>query len=201
LDSLAGAVIHDDLAALRTDLSSGQDPNKLDDRGWTPLIEAANSGNIEAACLLLDAGAAIDAKANDGSTALGVAARNHRDKMADYLSSRGATGFFASTLIRHSYSFLYWRVYKRIYWSVYSYDLLPYIVLLIVCGMVYIFSRAGAIPRRGNGKPIVRPVHILMWLALMFITHPWTFKTQVNPVMTTVVIGAIAAYCLVEYVK
>ena len=53
-----------------------------DRRGLTPLMWAAASGNTEVVRQLLDSGAAVDRRANDGSTALmlAVGERIHRDR-------------------------------------------------------------------------------------------------------------------------
>ena len=82
-----------DLATLRTHLSSGADPNVGDDsviKGWTPLMAAAFSGNVDAVRLLLEARAAIDAKTVNGRTALDVAVTFGSTEVANYLRSHGA---------------------------------------------------------------------------------------------------------------
>jgi hypothetical protein len=93
-DSLAKVVERGDLSALRLRLSSGANPNEADNssiKGWTPLMEAAFTGNIEAARLLLDAGAEIDAKTQFGKTALDVALGGTKPELAALLQSHGAT--------------------------------------------------------------------------------------------------------------
>ena len=95
VDSLVGAVARGDMAVLRARLSSGANPNTSDDskvKGWTPLMEAAYSGNVEATRLLLDAGAKIDAKNKFGATALDVAVLGGKTQVAEFLRSRGAKG-------------------------------------------------------------------------------------------------------------
>ncbi len=93
-DSLVKVVEMGDLATLQARLSSGANPNEPDDsvvKGWTPLMAAADAGNVDAARLLLDAGAAIDAKTELGSTALDIAIRGGKQQVADLLRGRGAT--------------------------------------------------------------------------------------------------------------
>jgi ankyrin repeat protein len=60
--------------------------------GWAPLHFAAFAGNIEAAKLLLDRGAAIDRRANTKfrNTPLQVSLLTRQDEMAAFLVSRGA---------------------------------------------------------------------------------------------------------------
>jgi ankyrin repeat protein len=40
---------------------------------WTPLISAAYTGNVDIATLLIDKGADVNARANNGDTALSLA--------------------------------------------------------------------------------------------------------------------------------
>jgi WD40 repeat protein len=94
-DSLAKLVERGDMVALRARLASGASPNELDDReigGWTPLMGAARSGNIDAARLLLESGAEINAKNQYGATALDIAVVGGKGEVAEFLRSRGATG-------------------------------------------------------------------------------------------------------------
>jgi hypothetical protein len=60
-------------------------------------MEAAYTGNVAAARILLDAGAAIDAKTEYGKTALDVALSGGKTEVAELLRSRGANGA-ASTM-------------------------------------------------------------------------------------------------------
>ena len=92
-DSLVRVVEIGDLRALRTRLSSGANPNQPDDsvsKGWTALMAAAYSGNVEAARLLLNSGAAIGAKTQFGKTALDIAVGNGKTEVADLLSCAGS---------------------------------------------------------------------------------------------------------------
>jgi TonB family protein len=91
VDTLVKLVERGDLAGLRARLSSGANPNASDDsvvKGWTPLMAAAYSGNVDAARLLLDSGAAIDAKTQQGSTALDIAVRGGKPQVSELLRRR-----------------------------------------------------------------------------------------------------------------
>ena len=59
--------------------------------GLTPLQGAASHGHCDAAVLLLDAGARVDDRNEDGWTALHCAAMDNRSKMCKLLLSRGAS--------------------------------------------------------------------------------------------------------------
>jgi hypothetical protein len=59
--------------------------------GWTPLHIAAPDDQRDAAVLLLDAGARVDARARDGETALHHAAAYGRIDLCKLLVSRGAS--------------------------------------------------------------------------------------------------------------
>ena len=59
--------------------------------GWTPLFGAALYGHLDAAVLLLDAGARVGDRDGGGSTALHCAAWNGRKSMCKLLLSRGAS--------------------------------------------------------------------------------------------------------------
>lgn len=62
----------------------------LERDGWTPLHYAASGPGTEAAALLLDRGARIDAPSPNGSTALMLAARYAPEETVDLLLARGA---------------------------------------------------------------------------------------------------------------
>lgn len=84
--ALAGVIVNDDAAALKQLLGKGADPNARDPRnGTTALILAAFLGRVDIAKILLVAGADLNAKNNDGATALSVAELD-----------RATTGYFAS---------------------------------------------------------------------------------------------------------
>jgi Ankyrin repeats (3 copies) len=92
-DSLAKLVDRGDVITLRALLASGANPNTPDNSvvsGWTALMAAAFSGNVEAARILLDSGAAIEAKTGFGKTAMDVALAARKPQVAELLVSRGA---------------------------------------------------------------------------------------------------------------
>lgn len=63
---------------------------RVDRDGWTPLHYAASGPEPKAVALLLDRGAAIDARAPNGATALMMAARYGDERSVDLLLTRGA---------------------------------------------------------------------------------------------------------------
>lgn len=74
----------------RTLIKAGADINKQDKRsGYTPLMMAFNNHNTEMARLLLDEGAVVNIKANDGTTAIILAAGSSRE-LFDIILSKGA---------------------------------------------------------------------------------------------------------------
>ncbi len=76
--------------AVRLLLDAGADPNRANNRGWTPLHQAAYSNQPQTAQALLDAGAAVDLSARgDGGTPLVVALFWGHREMADLLSGHG----------------------------------------------------------------------------------------------------------------
>ena len=80
------------LAASKILLAAGADPNLGNDRGWTPLHQAAYSNQSDLAQLLLGAGAATDVSAHgDGGTPLVQALFWGHDAMADLLADHGIT--------------------------------------------------------------------------------------------------------------
>ncbi|MDE0224823.1 MAG: ankyrin repeat domain-containing protein [Gammaproteobacteria bacterium] len=84
--ALAGVIVNDDARALKQLLGKGADPNARDPRnGTTALILAAFLGRVDIAKILLVAGADMNAKNDDGATALSVAELD-----------RATTGYFAS---------------------------------------------------------------------------------------------------------
>ena len=68
-----------------------RDVNQRGIFGNTPLKVAAIWGDIDAACLLIDAGADVNAKNGDGYTALHWAAESDDRGMARLLIERGAS--------------------------------------------------------------------------------------------------------------
>ena len=74
----------------RTLIKAGADINKQDKRsGYTPLMMAFNNHNNEMARLILDEGAVVNIKANDGTTAIILAAGSSRE-LFDIILSKGA---------------------------------------------------------------------------------------------------------------
>lgn len=64
--------------------------NKQDQFVWTPLHHAAYAGHVEIIELLLEAGAAVDAPALNGSTPLMRAIQSSRPACVDALLKAGA---------------------------------------------------------------------------------------------------------------
>lgn len=94
ITSLKDAVVFGDAAALRKFLDAGEGiESSLDIVGSTPLILAADMGQVEAARLLLERGAKINAQQSSGqkSSALMRAAENDRVAMVRFLLERGAS--------------------------------------------------------------------------------------------------------------
>ena len=84
------AIYMRDLDAIRQHIAAGSDLNIQEPtRKSTPLITAAALGEPEAAQILIDAGANINAVNNDGSTALITAAAFAKTKVAKVLIDAG----------------------------------------------------------------------------------------------------------------
>lgn len=72
-------------------LDSGADPNiKMGEGGYTPLMVAANLGELSAAQVLLQYGANVDAVNNGGLTALMIAAANNKPNLFALIIKSGA---------------------------------------------------------------------------------------------------------------
>ena len=63
---------------------------KVNRTGWTPLHYAATGPNAEVVALMLDQGAAIDARAPNGNTPLMMAIRHGSEESVSLLARRGA---------------------------------------------------------------------------------------------------------------
>jgi ankyrin repeat protein len=75
--------------AVRLLLDAGADPNRANNRGWTPLHQAGYSNQPEMARMLLEVGAAVDACARgDGGTPLVMALFWGHRQAADLLAGR-----------------------------------------------------------------------------------------------------------------
>jgi ankyrin repeat protein len=87
---LAVALLDGQLATAKVLLAHGADPLVRQALGLTPLHEAALLGRRDLIDALLDAGAEINSRADDGRTALTEALRGKHTEIAAYLRSRGA---------------------------------------------------------------------------------------------------------------
>ena len=67
----------------------GADVNATDERGSTPLLEAARYGHEDIARVLIAAGANVDAKDRDGKTALMLAVQGNHDEVVRVLKQAG----------------------------------------------------------------------------------------------------------------
>lgn len=70
--------------------SQGADVNARDERGSTPLIEAARYGHEDICRVLIAAGADVKAKDNDGKTALMLAIQGDHEDVVRVLNQAGA---------------------------------------------------------------------------------------------------------------
>ena len=76
---------------LRLSLAAGADPNEINQRGETALHWAVWRGRgAQAIALLVDRGAALDARRNDGRTAYAMAVHSGQTEIAALLEARGA---------------------------------------------------------------------------------------------------------------
>lgn len=71
--------------------SPGADVNATNERGSTPLLEAARYGHDDICRVLIAAGADLKAKDNDGKTALMLAVQNNHDDVVRILKEAGET--------------------------------------------------------------------------------------------------------------
>ena len=69
--------------------SPGADVNATDERGSTPLLEAARYGHEDIARVLIAAGANVNAKDKDGKTALMLAVQGNHDEVVRVLKQAG----------------------------------------------------------------------------------------------------------------
>jgi len=71
--------------------SPGADVNATNERGSTPLLEAARFGHDDICRVLIAAGADLKAKDKDGKSALMLAVQNNHDDVVRVLKQAGAT--------------------------------------------------------------------------------------------------------------
>ena len=71
--------------------SPGADVNATNERGSTPLLEAARYGHDDITRVLIAAGADVKAKDNDGKTALMLAVQGNHDEVVRVLKQAGET--------------------------------------------------------------------------------------------------------------
>jgi uncharacterized protein len=91
-DSLFRATREGNTDMVRSLLSSpGADVNARDDRGSTPLLEAARYGHDDICRLLIAAGADVKVKDHDGKTALMLAVQGNHDDVVRLLKQAGET--------------------------------------------------------------------------------------------------------------
>lgn len=91
-DALFRATVEGNTDMVRSLLSSpGADVNSTDERGSTPLLEAARYGHEDICRVLIAAGADVKAKDRDGKTALMLAVQGNHDDVVRVLKQAGAT--------------------------------------------------------------------------------------------------------------
>jgi len=92
--SVRYAVLYEGVDAVRQAIEAGADINELDENGYSPLIWACSYSSKEfyreSAKLLIEKGADVTIKANDGTTALIEAANDSRE-VFDLLLAKGAS--------------------------------------------------------------------------------------------------------------
>ncbi|XP_075223019.1 uncharacterized protein LOC142325317 [Lycorma delicatula] len=76
VSSLTAAVENDTRDVLQDLIKKGRNVNIIDNRGWTPLHEAALLDHIECIKILLEAGARVNATTHQGETPLFIACKN-----------------------------------------------------------------------------------------------------------------------------
>lgn len=88
--SLADAILQEDIKTVQKLLQLGEDPNQIDEYGFTPLIEAAIVDNVTISKTLLLKGAIATGADVTGNTALHWAAENNNLDLAKLLLQYGA---------------------------------------------------------------------------------------------------------------
>ena len=91
-DALFRATIEGNTDMVRSLISSpGADVNATDERGSTPLLEAARYGHDDIVRVLIAAGADVKAQDKDGKTALMLAVQGTHDEVVRVLKQAGAS--------------------------------------------------------------------------------------------------------------
>ena len=91
-DSVFRAVREGNTDMVKSLLSSpGADVNARDERGRTPLLEAASFGHEDICRVLIAAGADVKAKDKDGKTALMLAVQGDHEEVVRVLKQAGET--------------------------------------------------------------------------------------------------------------
>lgn len=91
-DALFRATVEGNTDMVRSLVSSpGADVNATDERGNTPLLEAARYGHEDICRVLIAAGANLKAKDKDGKTALMLAVQGNHDDVVRVLKQAGET--------------------------------------------------------------------------------------------------------------
>ena len=91
-DALFRATIEGNTDMVRSLVSSpGADVNATNDRGSTPLLEAARFGHEDICRVLIAAGANLKVRDKDGKTALMLAIQNNHDDVVRVLKEAGET--------------------------------------------------------------------------------------------------------------
>jgi ankyrin repeat protein len=91
-DALFRATVEGNTDMVKSLLSTpGADVNATNERGNTPLLEAARYGHEDICRALIAAGANLKAKDKDGKTALMLAVQNDHDQVVRVLKQAGET--------------------------------------------------------------------------------------------------------------
>jgi ankyrin repeat protein len=91
-DALFRATVEGNTDMVKSLLSSpGADVNATNERGSTPLLEAARYGHEDICRVLIAAGANLKAKDKDGKTALMLAVQGDHDEVVRVLKQAGET--------------------------------------------------------------------------------------------------------------
>jgi ankyrin repeat protein len=91
-DALFRATVEGNTDMVKSLVSSpGADVNATDERGNTPLLEAARYGHDDICRVLIAAGANLKAKDKDGKTALMLAVQGGHDEVVRVLKQAGET--------------------------------------------------------------------------------------------------------------